>query len=232
MPKLGKPKVVSKKEWEEKRAELLIEEKKLTKLSDDIAAKRRRLPMYKIDDSYTLETNDGAKTLLELFDGRKQLIIYHFMFAPEWEQGCPGCSWVLDAMSHEAHLNACGVSLVIIGRAQLEKLQAYKKRMGWNYTWASSFDSKFNRDFGATNDSGEEHGVSVLFRDGDDIYRTYYTGNRGVEHLGSHWSYLDLTPFGRKEDWEDSPKDWPQKETYTTIKRHDMYEDDGREIKM
>jgi predicted dithiol-disulfide oxidoreductase (DUF899 family) len=223
------PQIVEKSEWESELANLLVEEKKLTRLADKIAAKRRRLPMYEVDTSYKFETQTGTKNLLDLFDGRQQLIVYHFMFDSDWEQGCPGCSWVLDAMSHEAHLNACGISLAIVGRAKLDKLLKYKERMGWKFSWASSGDSKFNEDFGATINSSEHHGVSVLFKLEDKVYRTYYSGNRGVERLGSHWTYQDLTPFGRKEDWEDSPEGWPQNKTYSALRRHDMYEEDGRE---
>lgn len=222
------PKIVSKNEWDEKLAQLLVEEKELTRLQDKLAAKRRRLPMYEIDKSYSFDTNDGKRTLSELFDGREQLIIYHFMYDPKWEEGCPGCSWVLDAMSHEAHLNACGISLVIIGKAPLEKLISYRDRMGWKYKWASSFESDFNVDIGATKDFGEDHGVSVFLKKEGRIFRTYYSGDRGVERLGSHWTYLDLTPYGRKEKWEDSPEGWPQFDTYTINKRHDQYDNDGR----
>jgi predicted dithiol-disulfide oxidoreductase (DUF899 family) len=221
---LAHPAIVSKSEWETKLSELLVKEKELTKHSDRVAAERRRLPMYKVNKTYTFETEEGEKSFDDLFDGRHQLIIYHFMFDPDWDQGCPGCSWVVDAMSHEAHLSARGVSLAIIGRAPLEKLLKYKERMGWSYTWASSFGSDFNYDFEATKDFGENHGVSVFLRINDDIYCTYHSEDRGVEHLGSHWTYLDLTPYGRKEEWENSPEGWPQNKTYTTDKRHDSYE--------
>ena len=218
-----KPKIVTKSSWENELADLLKEEKKLTKLSDKVAALRRQLPMYKIDQDYSFQTENGTETLLDLFEGRNQLIVYHFMFAPDWEQGCPGCSWVVDAMSHVNHLTARGVSFVVMGRAPLEKLLNYKSRMKWGFKWASSSESKFNYDFKATKESGENHGVSVFLRDGKDIYQTYFSEDRGVEHLGSHWTYLDLTPYGRKEQWEDSPKGWPQHETYSLDRRHDEY---------
>ena len=114
-------------------------------------------------------------------------------------------------------------SLVLVSRAPLDKLQSYRERMGWDQPWYSSFDSEFNVDMGATVGGEEHHGLSVFLRDGDDVYRTYYTGARGVEHLGSHWTYLDLTPFGRQEDWEDSPPGRPQTETFTWLRRHDAY---------
>jgi predicted dithiol-disulfide oxidoreductase (DUF899 family) len=161
--------------------------------------------------------------LLDLFEGRRQLIVYHFMFAPDWEAGCVGCSWLVDAMSHPAHLHARDTSLVLISRAPLEKLERYKVRMGWDLPWVSSFGSDFNFDFGITTDEDERHGVSVFLRDGADVYRAYFTGARGGEYLGSHWTYLDLTPFGRQEIWEASPDGWPQTEPYTWLRRHDEY---------
>lgn len=154
---------------------------------------------------------------------RRQLIVYHFMFAPNWEEGCDGCSWVVDAMSHPAHLHARDTSLVLISRAPLEKLERYKVRMGWDLPWYSSFGGDFNFDFGASTNQGERHGASVLLREGDNVYRTYFTGARGVEYLGSHWTYLDLTPYGRQETWEDSPEGWPQTEPYAWNRRHDDY---------
>lgn len=229
MEKTAQPKITSKTEWEKELARLLIKEKELTRLSDKIAAERRRLPMYKVEKNYQFETQDGPKDFPTLFDGRRQLIVYHFMFDPAWEKGCPGCSWVVDAMSHPAHLNARGISMVIIGLAPLKKLLAYKERMGWGHTWASSFGSDFNRDFGATKESGEDHVTSVFLRDGANIYQTYRSEKRGCEHLGSHWTYLDLTLFGRQEDWEDSPAGWPQFKTYSIDHRHNEYTDDGRE---
>lgn len=223
------PEVVTKAEWESELSKLLEREKEITRLSDKVAAQRRRLPMHKIEKTYKFETENGTKDLKDLFDGRRQLIVYHFMFDPEWDKGCAGCSWVVDAMSHPAHLNARGVTLVIVGKAPLAKLVEYKKLMNWGQAWASSFGSDFNKDFGATKDFGESHGVSVFFRHEDDIYQTYHSSNRGVEHLGSHWTYLDLTPFGRQEDWENSPEGWPQFKTYTVERRHNEYQEDGRE---
>ena len=227
MENVGLPKIVSKIEWERELSEVLAKEKELTRLSDKVAAQRRRLPMFKVEKTYKFETEDGPKHLRDLFDGRRQLIVYHFMFDPTWEKGCPGCSWVVDAMSHPAHLNARGISLIIIGRAPLEKILQYKKHMGWKHTWASSFNSDFNYDFGATKESGENHGASVFLQDGNDIFQTYHTENRGVEHLGSHWTYLDLTPFGRQEEWEDSPNGWPKFKKYDIPRRHNEYPEDG-----
>ena len=217
------PDVVSVEEWRRSLGELLIKEKALTRHLDSLSAERRRLPMVRIDKDYRLLGEGGEATLLDLFGGRRQLIVYHFMFATDVDEGCPGCSWVVDAMSHPAHLNARDTSLVLVSRAAYDKLERYRKRMGWNQPWFSSASSEFNTDMGVTVDGEEWHGVSVFLRDDRHVYRTYFTGDRGVEHLGSHWTYLDLTPFGRQEAWEDSPPGWPQSEPYTWLRRHDDY---------
>lgn len=219
------PEIVTPETWKAALDQLRIKEKALTRAQDALNAERRRLPMVRIDKEYAFNGETGAASLLDLFQGRRQLIVYHFMFAPQWSQGCPGCSWVVEAMPHPAHLNARNTSLVLVSRAPLEKLEGYKQRMGWDLPWYSSQGSDFNVDFGVTTDKGEKHGVSILLRDGDNIYRTYFTGDRGVEHLGSHWTYLDLTPWGRQESWEDSPQGWPQTEPYSWLRRHDEYDD-------
>jgi predicted dithiol-disulfide oxidoreductase (DUF899 family) len=217
------PRIVSVEDWRQALDALVVEEKALTKRSDALSAARRRLPMVKIPKAYRLHGSDGDTSLLDLFDGRRQLIVYHFMFAADAFEGCPGCSWLVDAMTHPAHLHARDTSLVLVSRATLDKLHGYRDRMGWSLPWYSSSGSDFNTDMGVTVDGEEWHGVSVFLRDGTDVYRTYFTGDRGVEHLGSHWTYLDLTPFGRQEIWEDSPPGWPQTETYTWQRRHDDY---------
>ena len=218
------PEVVSEQEWEDALDKLLIKEKELTRMRDALSAARRRMPMVKIAKTYEFQGEDGTKSLLELFDNRHQLIVYHFMFAPEWNAGCDGCSWVVDAMTHPAHLHARDTSLVLVSRAPLNKLLDYKVRMGWNLPWYSSYQSDFNYDFGATTPKGERHGASVFLRKNNTIFRTYYTGARGIEYLGSHWSYLDITPFGRQETWEDSPEGWPQTQPYVWNRRHDEYD--------
>ena len=222
MSEINLPKIVSDQEWQAQIELLRIEEKKLTRAHDALNAMRRRLPMTKVEKLYEFDGGEGKVSLLDLFDGRQQLIVYHFMFGPDWEKGCEGCSWVTDAISHPAHLQARDTSLVLISRAPIEKLSAYREQMGWSFPWYSSLGTDFNYDFGATTEESENHICSVFLRDGDDVFRTYYTGDRGVEHLGSHWTYLDLTPFGRQEPWEDSPLGWPKKEHYWT-KRHNEY---------
>ena len=217
------PPIVSESEWHDAMDNILAKEKELTRATARVSAARRRLPMMAITKPYPFESASGSLSLLDLFENRRQLIIYHFMFGPDDEEGCPGCSWATDAMSHPAHLNARDTTLALVSRAPLAKLLAYKKRMGWDLPWVSSFGTDFNVDFGATLPEGENHMLSVFLRDGDKIYRTYFTQDRGVEHLGSHWTYLDLTPFGRQEPWEDSPEGWPKKDMYWN-QRHDRYE--------
>lgn len=216
------PTIVSLEDWHAEIEKLRVKEKELTRAHDAVNALRRRLPMVKIDKRYEFDGVEGKVSLLDLFSGRRQLIVYHFMFAPDWDDGCSGCSWVTDAMSHPAHLHARDTSFVLISRAPLPKLLAFRDKMGWDLPWYSSFESDFNFDFGATNDEGEQHMASVFLRDGDDIYRTYFTNRRGVEYLGSHWTYLDLTPFGRQEAWEESPQGWPKREDALT-RRHNEY---------
>ena len=224
MEELELPDIATPDEWHAEIDKLRIKEKELTRAHDTVNALRRRLPMVKIDKQYEFEGEEGSVSLFDLFGGRSQLIVYHFMFDPDWEAGCPGCSWVTDAMSHPAHLHARDTSLVLISRAPLQKLLAFRELMGWYLPWYSSFKSDFNFDFDATDDDGEHHVTSVFLRDGVDIYRTYFTDRRGVEYLGSHWTYLDLTVFGRQESWEDSPERWPKRDSSWT-RRHNEYTD-------
>jgi predicted dithiol-disulfide oxidoreductase (DUF899 family) len=217
------PKIVTRAEWLAAREALLIKEKEATRARDALNAERRRLPMVKIDNDYVFEGPTGEASLLDLFEGRRQLIIYHFMFDPSWEEGCDGCSMMVDNMGHPAHLHARDTSRVLVSRAPLAKIEPFKKRMGWIVPWFSSFGSDFNYDFGVTTGQGETFGLSVFFRDGDNAYHTYFTAGRGVEYLGSNFSYLDLTPFGRQEVWEDSPEDWPQTPLYEWWRHHDRY---------
>jgi predicted dithiol-disulfide oxidoreductase (DUF899 family) len=222
------PQVVSRAEWDVAREALLIKEKEATRARDALAGERRRLPMVQIEKEYVFEGADGKASLLDLFDGRRQLVLYHFMFGPGahgWPSaGCPGCSMVVDNVGHLAHLHARDTSFVLVSVAPLAKIEAYKKRMGWTIPWYSSSGSDFNADFGVTTDQGEMFGLSVFLRDGERIYRTYFTDRRGIEALGSIWTFLDLTPLGRQEDWEDSPDGYPQTPRYEWWRRHDEYE--------
>ncbi len=216
------PRVVTQEQWQAEIDALRDKEKELTRAHDAVNAMRRRLPMVKVAKAYEFDGETGKVGLLDLFSGRQQFIVYHFMYGPDAQAGCPGCSWVTDATPHPAHLHARDTSLVMISRASIEKLVTFRARMGWDVPWYSSLHSDFNYDFNATNAEGENHVTSVFLRNGNDIYRTYYTDQRGVEYLGSHWTYLDLTPFGRQESWEDSPAGWPKQEKHW-IRRHDEY---------
>jgi predicted dithiol-disulfide oxidoreductase (DUF899 family) len=221
------PQVVSPTEWQVARDELLVKEKEATRARDALAAERRRLPMVRIDKNYAFEGPEGTKSLLDMFEGRGQLILYHFMFAPDvqgWPTaGCPGCSMFVDQIGHLAHLHARDTSFVLVSVAPLASIESYKDRMGWTLPWLSSSESDFNVDFGLSRDDGETFGLSVCLRDGANVYRTYFVAGRGVEALGSAWTFLDLTPLGRQEDWEDSPQGYPQTPPYEWWRRHDEY---------
>jgi predicted dithiol-disulfide oxidoreductase (DUF899 family) len=223
------PQIVSPAEWRAAHEALLAKEKAATRARDALAAERRRQPMVRIDKSYVFEGPDGSVGLLDLFDRRHQLILYHFMFGPGahgWpEAGCPGCSMFVDQIGHLAHLHARDTSFVLVSIAPLPSIEAYKKRMGWTIPWYSSAASEFNKDFGVTTADGETFGLSVFLRDGDSVFRTYFTAGRGVEALGSVWTFLDLTPFGRQEEWEDTPEGRPRTPPYSWWRRHDEYED-------
>jgi predicted dithiol-disulfide oxidoreductase (DUF899 family) len=236
------PEVVSAKEWEAAREKLLAKEKGETRARDALAAERRRLPMVRIEKDYVFDGPEGKANLLDLFEGRRQLILYHFMFGPNQYQGCDGCSMVIDNLGHLAHLHARDTSFAAVSRAPLAKIEPFKKRMGWTIPWYSSAGSDFNVDFGVSPEQpqpdvyqdGEQFGLSVFICDDQHqvgghkqrprIYRTYYTDRRGVEALGSNWSYLDLTPLGRQEDWEDTPEGRPQSSPYEWWRHHDSYE--------
>jgi PPOX class probable F420-dependent enzyme len=223
------PPVVSESEWEAAHNRLLVKEKEATRARDALAAERRRLPMVKIEKDYVFEGPDGPARLVDLFDGRRQLILYHFMFAPGvdgWPSaGCDGCSMFVDNVGHLAHLHARDTSFVLVSRAPLTQIEPYRRRMGWTIPWFSSAGSDFNVDFGVTVDERETFGLSVFIREGAAVYRTYFTAGRGAEALGSDWTFLDLTPFGRQETWEDSPEGWPQGPPYEWWRRHDEYDD-------
>jgi predicted dithiol-disulfide oxidoreductase (DUF899 family) len=226
------PQVVSETERRAAQEAVRAEEKEATRARDALAAKRRRLPMVRIDKDYVFDGPDGKASLLDTFEGRRQLLLYHFMFGPNQDAGCDGCSMFVDQIGHLAHLHARDTSFALVSRAPITKIEAYRKRMGWTIPWYSSIDSDFNVDFGVGPETpqqgvyqdGESFGVSVFLRDGEDIYRTYFTTARGVEALGSVWTLLDLTPLGRQEQWEDSPAGYPQTKPYEWWRRHDEYE--------
>jgi predicted dithiol-disulfide oxidoreductase (DUF899 family) len=172
----------------------------------------------RIEKDYTFDGPDGKASLLDVFEGRSQLLLYHFMFGPNQDAGCDGCSMVVDQICHLAHLHARDTSFAAVSRAPLEKIEAYRKRMGWTIPWYSSFESDFNVDFGVGPETpqpdvyqdGETFGLSAFLREGDRLLRTYFTTQGGVEVLGTVWTLLDVTPLGRQENWEDSPAGVPR----------------------
>jgi len=225
------PPVVTATEWQAARDELLAEEKEATRARDALAAKRRLLPRVHIEKDYVFDGTDGKATLLDAFEGRRQLLLYHFMFGPNQDAGCDGCSMFVDQIGHLAHLHARDTSFVLVSRAPSTKIEAYRQRMGWTIPWYSSFESDFNVDFGVGPETpqpdvyqdGETFGLSAFLRGGDAVFRTYFSTSRGVEALGSVWTFLDLTPLGRREEWEDSPAGYPQTKPYQWWRRHDEY---------
>jgi predicted dithiol-disulfide oxidoreductase (DUF899 family) len=221
------PKIVDASEWQKARDALLVKEKAATHARDSLAAERRRLPMVKIDKPYLFTGPKGKLTLLDLFEGRRQLLLYHFMFAPSvpgWpDAGCVGCSMVTDQFGHIAHFHARDTSFCLVSLAPLKNIEKYKKRMGWTYPWYSSDGTDFNKDFGLTTDKGENYGLSVFIHDDQkNVYRTYHTNGRGVEGLNM-WTFLDLTPLGRQETWEDLPAGGPRAKPSSWWHRHDEY---------
>ncbi|HEY1867734.1 MAG TPA: DUF899 domain-containing protein, partial [Candidatus Cybelea sp.] len=223
------PPVVSPEQWEAAREKLLVKEKELTRARDALAAERRRMPWMRVEKNYTFDSPKGKVRLLDLFEGRRQLVIYRAFFEPGvygWpEHACRGCSMMADQVAHLAHLNARDTTFANVSRGSQADIERLKASMGWKMPWYTITDS-FDTDFGVD----EWHGTTVFFRDGDTVYRTYFVNNRGDEALGSTWSYLDLTPLGRQETWEDSPEGYPQTEPYIWWNWHDSYgkAQDGR----
>jgi predicted dithiol-disulfide oxidoreductase (DUF899 family) len=211
--------VVTPEQWQEAHERLLAEEKAAMRAADELAAERRRMPMQRVEREYVFDAGDRQVSLLDLFDGRPQLAVYHFMFEPVDDEGCGGCSMFVDQLTHLAHLNARDVSFALVSRAPIARLHAYRDWMGWDVPWVSCGDSTFNADMGVRGGFG----FNVFLRDGDDVLRTYFTSGRGVEAIGSVWSILDRTPFGRQETWEDSPAGVPQSDPYVWWDLHDRY---------
>ena len=201
---MNNPKIVSRDEWLVARAELLVKEKAATRARDRLNAARRQLPMVKMEKEYLFEGPNGQMTLADLFDGRRQLIIYHFMFDPSWVDGCPSCTYLTNNIPRLASIHANDTSLVLVSRAPLAKLEDHKARKSWTIPWFSSFGSEFNYDFNVSGDQGETPGLSVFIREGDYVLHSYSTTGRGVDILLGTYNYLDLTPLGRQEEWEKS----------------------------
>jgi len=232
---MGQPRIVSRDEWLAARKQHLSKEKELTRLRDDLSAERRELPWVRVDKPYAFEGSKGKETLADLFDGRSQLVIYHFMFGPEWEQGCPSCSWAADNIDgNVVHLNARDVTVAMVSRAPLALIEAFKRRMGWRFKWVSSYGTDFNYDyhvsftkeemakgnvhynFGPNGfPSDEAPGVSVFYKNGEgEIFHTYSSYARGAESLLGGYYFLDIVPKGRDEE-----KPW----TMSWVRHHDRY---------
>jgi len=213
---------VSAQEWDAAWRQLLVKEKELTRARDALAAQRRRMPWLPVDKAYHFVGPNGAATLADLFDGRRQLVVYRAFFDPGvhgWpERACVGCSMVADHVGNLAHLNARDTTLVFVSRAPQADITRLKSRMGWEMPWYTLTD-EFDADFGVD----QWHGTNAFITDGGRICRTYFINNRGDEMLGSTWSYLDMTALGRQEDWEDSPPGYPQSEPYQWWAWHDGY---------
>jgi predicted dithiol-disulfide oxidoreductase (DUF899 family) len=221
------PRIVSRDEWTRARVELLEQEKALTKARDALSAQRRQLPMVEVTEEYRFTAADGSeKTLRDLFEGRHQLIVDHYMFDPDWEDGCMSCAGRVDQFGNTAHLHERDTTIAVVSRAPIEKIERWKHKMGWDFPWYSSYGSRFNYDYGVSFDDsvgdpaynyrtaaeweergfpapqGEVHGTSVFLRDGDRVFHTYSTYGRGTEQVGGTHYYLDMTALGRQEDWE------------------------------
>lgn len=223
MTVIGLPEVVDRATYDTAREELLVLEKAHVRTGDKIAARRRQLPMVRMPD-YVFDGPAGPTRLRDLFGDQPQLVVQNFMFDPDWDDGCPSCSNLADNYSHDGHMAVYGLAFARISRAPLAKLLAYDKRMGWGQPWVSSGGTTYNEDWGWTVDGGEVPGVSVYLRDGDDVFLTYATTGRGVEALSGLVGYADIAPYGRQEEWEESPPGWPQHPTYaSSMKRHDEY---------
>lgn len=242
-PNNALPRVVSRAEWRAARKQLLVKEKQITRARDAVNAERRRLPMVKVEKDYIFESPNGKASLLDMFEGRRQLYIHHFMWIDARDEGCPTCSAAADMnfnAAHLVHLHQRDIAFAAVARAPLAKIAPLKARKGWTFPFYSSFGSDFNYDFHVTLDEtkapieynyrdktelrqagmsdellqGDWPGNSVFLRDGDSIFHAYSAYARGLDQLFTPFNFLDLTPYGRQQEWEDSPPGWPQQPTY------------------
>ncbi len=217
------PEIVTEREWEEARQRLLVQEKDVTRAHDALAAQRRRMPWLEVRKAYAFDGPGGKASLADLFEGRRQLIIYRAFFEPGvagWpDHACYGCSMMADQVADIVHLNARDITFAYASRGSRADIARLKKRMGWTMPWYTITD-EWDADFGVD----EYHGTNAFYRDGGRVFRTYFLNNRGDEALGSTWSYLDLSPLGRQETWEDSPDGYPQSAPYDWWNWHDNYD--------
>jgi predicted dithiol-disulfide oxidoreductase (DUF899 family) len=224
------PPIVSPQEWTSARDALLVKEKEHMRAGDALAAERRRMPWMAVEKEYRFEGPDGPASLLDLFEGRRQLIVYCAFYAPDVttypasggaypERACVGCSMVADQVSNLAHLNARDTTLAYASRAPQANIRDLQERMGWQHIPWYTLTDDFDKDFGVD----EWHGHNAFIREGDRIFRTYLINGRGDEALGTVWSYLDMTALGRQEEWEDSPEGFPQTPPYGWWNYHDAY---------
>jgi predicted dithiol-disulfide oxidoreductase (DUF899 family) len=213
------PPIVSEEEWQRSHEALLAKEKQATRERDALAAERRRQPMMEFSTDHEFEGPDGVVTFTDLFEGRPQLILYHFWFPPDGDP-CGGCSMFTDQVSELAHLNARDVTFALVSRAPQAQIEQLKRRMGWEMPWYTVIGEEFQKALGTS----EYFALNVFLRDGDRVFLTYTTTGRGVEALGSVWTFLDLTPLGRQEEWEDTPPGRPQTPPYQWWRLHDQYE--------
>lgn len=228
--------IVDHDEWVAERKGFLEREKEFTKLRDELSAARRALPWEKVDKEYVFETAVGRRSLSDLFDGRHQLLVYHFMYGPDWDAGCPSCSFWADNFERNViHLAHRDITMIAVSRAPIDKLEAYKKRMGWTFTWASAYDNDFNRDYDVSFDpealkkndvyynyrrgsfpSEEAPGLSAFYRDDDsNVFHTYSTFARGLDMVNAAYHLMDMAPMGRNEDDLDYTMEW--------LRRRDEY---------
>jgi predicted dithiol-disulfide oxidoreductase (DUF899 family) len=221
-PEMTRPPIVSPEDWQAARDAMLVKEKAFTRARDTLAAERRRMPWMAVDTTYAFDGPRGRVGLLDLFEGRRQLIVYRAFFEPGvtgWpDHACRGCSFGADQVGRLAHLNARDTTLAYASRAPQADIARLKARMGWEMPWYTITDS-FDADFGVD----EWHGTNAFIRDGDQVFRTYFIKSRGDEAMGSTWSYLDMTALGRQETWEDSPSGYPQTPPYQWWNWRDKY---------
>src|SRR3954467_12725886 len=232
---MNRPPTVSPQEWEAEREKLLVKEKEFTRTRDALAAERRRMPWMAVEKDYRFEGPDGSMSLLDLFAGRRQLIVYRAFYAPDVttypesggaypERACAGCSFGADQVAQPAHLNARDTTLAYVSRAPQTEIQWLKQRMGWELIPWYTLTDDFDKDFGVD----EWHGHNAFIREGDRIFRTYFIDARGASQLGTTGSSLDITALGRQEEWEDSPEGYPQTPPYQWWNWHDEYDESER----